>query len=107
MAEVRTASSRTKPESLVINAPVARQEMRVLHPACHDIPFDEYLIELGARALCFKNESGHSPDDLQVVLPENIDMRRKKYPSGEPYWMKYRDDARTVIDAIFNRTKTV
>jgi len=67
-------------------------------------PFEDYLIELGARALCKMHVDHHSPDDLQMVFECEADYdgrRKRKY--GDPYWMKYRADAKCVLDAMFGR----
>lgn len=64
--------------------------------------FKDALIIFAARALCRKHET-LSPDSFQLDPDQNWDMRKKPVYTDKPLWLKYREDAETVINAMFEK----
>lgn len=65
--------------------------------------FRDYLIEVGARALC--KCKGYDPDF--VLRSRDEAVREYAYIDGQPApnWKRYAQDATIVIDAIFEHRK--
>lgn len=56
--------------------------------------FDDYNVEVGARALAKYYYPKRSPD---FTLPKDLD------PNEEPLWLQYKIDAQVVLAAVFDR----
>jgi hypothetical protein len=63
--------------------------------------FEDYLTEIGAKALARLHK--FDPDEVEMLLTDG-DMRKKRTP-GNPHWHRYRDDARAVVRAMFDRDR--